>query len=327
MDMKAILCTRFGPPESLAWAETERPVPTADEALVRVKASSVNTQNLIFASGRPAFVRLMGIGLFRPAARIPGNDLAGVVEAVGKDVQAFRPGDAVFGEVSGSGFGAYAEFVRVPERLLARKPESVPFEAAAGACEAALVALHALRDRGGVRAGQKVLIYGASGGIGSFAIQLAKAFGAEVTAVCSAKNFDFVESLGADRVLDYTRGEYPPLDRPQDLVLGIPHRPLEDHLRALAPGGIYVSVGGPRLARVVEDMLTGPRLFRKHGKRIAGGWSVAAKAEDLRFIAEAMRAGRLRTAIDRAYPIIETARAFRQYAQGRTRGKIILTVP
>ena len=327
MEMNAIVSRRFGPPEHLIWAKAEKPVPRAGEVLVRVKASSVNTQNLLYASGQPRFVRLMGIGLLKPAVRIPGNDVAGVVEKADMDAHGLRPGDAVFGELSACGSGAYAEYVRVPAKRLARKPDAVSFEAAAGACEAALVALHALCVKGDIRAGQRVLIYGASGGIGSFAVQLAKIFGAEVTAVCSAKNFRLVESLGADHVLDYTRGEYPPMNRPQDLVLGVPFRPLEDHLRALAPGGVYVSTGGPQLARVWDDLVKGRGLFKKHGKRIAGGWTVAPAAGDLQFIADQMRVGRLRTPIDQVFPITEVAQAFRYYAQGRTRGKLILTVP
>lgn len=302
------------------------PAPGKGEVLVRVEASSVNTQNLLYVTGRPGFVRALGIGLFRPAQPNPGNDVAGRVEAVGAGVTRFRPGDAVFGDLSGSGYGAWAEYVRAPEQALAPKPANASFAEAAAACESALVALQALRDQGRIAGGQRVLVFGASGSIGSFAVQLARHFGAEVTGMCSAGKLEWVRGLGADRVLDYAREAYPGNGPGYDLIFGIAHAPIGAHLRALAPRGVYVSTGGPSLRRVAEDMLTGPLRARLAGKRVAGGWVVKPNAEDLAFLKDLIEAGRLRPMVDRVFPLARAGEALRHYAEGRHRGKVILSM-
>ena len=324
--MKAIVSASYGHPDLVELKEVAKPVPKDNEVLVKVLASSVNTRNMIFVTGKPFFVRLMGAGLLEPKVRIPGNDLAGVVESVGKDVKQFRPGDEVFGDSSGCGFGAYAEYLCTPESALVRKPANMTFEEAAGVSEAALVALQGLRDKGRVQKGEKVLIYGASGGIGTYAVQLAKYFGADVTGVCSTRNKDLVRSLGADHVLDYTQEKYPPDGTGYDLIFAIPFRPISDHLQALGPKGRYVSTGSPYIPRILQDMLLGPSRAKKEGKSVIGGWTVEPKQADLEFLKGLIADGRLRTAIDRRFPLRDTAQAFRYYGEGHSRGKVIITM-
>lgn len=324
--MKAIICTEYGQPEEVRMREVEKPAPGKGEVLVKVAASSVNTQNLLFVTGRPRFVRALGMGLRKPAHPNPGNDVSGRVEAVGEGVVRLRPGDEVFGDLSGRGYGAWAEYARAPEQALARKPGNATFAEAAAACESALVALQGLRDHGRIRSGQRVLIFGASGGIGSFAVQLARHFGAEVTGICSARKLEWVSGLGAHHVFDYARDAYPGTGPRYDLIFGIAYAPIRRHLRALAPRGIYVSTGGPSLRRVVQDMLSGPLLARLEGKRVAGGWTVKPNAEDLAVIQSLIEAGTLRPMVDRVFPLSQAGEALRHYAEGRHKGKVILTV-
>ena len=198
--MKAIVCTKYGPPDVLKLKEVEKPTPNDNEVLVKIHAASVTFSNLLLVSGKPLLTR-MALGLLKPKIKIPGSDIAGRVEAVGVNVKQFKPSDEVFGDLSRCGKGGYAEYVSVPENALALKPANISFEEAAAVPEAALVALQALRDKGQIQKGQKVLIYGASGGIGTFAVQIARYFGAEVTGVCSTKNLELVRSLGADHVM------------------------------------------------------------------------------------------------------------------------------
>lgn len=323
--MKAIICSRFGPPDSLAYKEVEQPVPGDDEVLVKVHASSVNTNNLLMITGDPFFVRLMGIGLIKPKTYIPGSDVSGVVESVGNNVDRFEPGDEVFGELPDVGYGTYAECAAVPEDALAIKPQNITFEEAAACPQAAQVALEGLCDQGNIKEGQQVLIYGASGGIGSFAVQLAKYFGAEVTGVCSTPNLELVQSIGADHVIDYTSDPYPPVHKRYDLILAIAYRSNEDHLNTLKPGGTYVSVGSPSLKRIYADMIKGPRMFRKAGKRIAGGWSITP-TRDLDSIRERLENGDIKPVIDKRYPLKEASEALRYYSRGHSHGKVVITV-
>jgi NADPH:quinone reductase-like Zn-dependent oxidoreductase len=202
--MKAVVCTKYGPPDVLKLEEVPEPTPGDGEVLVKVHAASVTYSNLMLVRGEPFVGRLMGIGLLKPKQKIPGSDIAGRVEAVGRNVKRFRPGDEVYGDLSGCGRGGYAEYVCAPENALGLKPVNMSFEEAAAVPEAALVALQALRDKGQIQPGQKVLINGASGGVGTFAVQIAKYFGAEVTGVCSTRNLDMVRSIGADHIIDYT---------------------------------------------------------------------------------------------------------------------------
>ena len=206
--MKAIVCTKYGPPDVLQLQEVEKPTPKDDEVLVKVHAASVNAYDWHLLTADIFLVRLMGGGLIRPKNAIPGVDIAGRIEAVGRNVKQFRPGDEVFGDISACGNGGFAEYVSVPENALALKPANLSFEEAAAVPMAALTALQGLRDQGKIQPGQKVLINGASGGVGTFAVQIAKSFGAEVTAVCSTRNLDMARTLGADQVIDYTKEDF-----------------------------------------------------------------------------------------------------------------------
>jgi NADPH:quinone reductase-like Zn-dependent oxidoreductase len=321
--MKAIVCTRYGPPESLTLADVPKPTPGNDEVLVKVHAASVTFSNLALVSGKPFIARLTGLGLLKPATRIPGSDIAGRVEAAGRNVTKFVPGDEVYGDLSVCGRGGFAEYVCAPEHALAKKPTTISFEEAAAVPEAALVALQALRDHGQIRCGQKVVIVGASGGIGTFAVQIAKSFGAEVTGVCSTRNRDLVRSLGADQVIDYTREDFTKNGQSYDLIVATAgYRSIFDYKRALGPGGIYVATGGA-MAQVFQGILLGP--FLSSGGKKMGSMLVDPN-RDLDFMRDLIESGRVKPVIDRCFPLVATAEAYRYYEEGHARGKIIITV-
>jgi len=321
--MKAIVCTHYGPPEDLKLEEIPKPAPTDDEVLVKVHAASVTFSNLALISGRPFVARLTGLGLIKPATRIPGSDIAGLVEAVGRNAKKFLPGDEVFGDLSVCGRGGLAGYVCAPEHALAKKPANLSFAEAAAVPEASLVALQALRDHGQIKSGQKVLIVGASGGIGTFAIQIAKYFGAEVTGVCSTRNADIVRSLGADHVIDYTKEDFTKTGQQYDLILATAgYRPILDYRRALGPGGIYVATGGA-MAQIFEGILLGP--FLSTGGKKMGSMLVEPN-RDLDLMRELIEAGHVKPVIDRCYPLSQTADAFRYYGEGYARGKVVITV-
>jgi NADPH:quinone reductase-like Zn-dependent oxidoreductase len=322
--MKAIVCTKYGPPDVLKLEEIPTPTPGNDEVLVEVHAASVTYSNLMLITGEPFVGRLMGMGLFKPKQEIPGSDIAGRVEAVGTDVKQFRPGDEVFGDLSVCGRGGFAEYVCAPEKALGLKPANISFVEAAAMPEAALVALQALRDRGQIRPGQKVMIYGASGGIGTFAVQIAKHFGAEVTAVCSARNLDMVRSIGADHVIDYTKEDFSKNGQQYDLIVATAgYRSIFDYRRALSAQGIYVSTGGS-MAQTFQGLLIGPLISITGSKKL--GSMLVKPNKDLAFMKELVEAGKVKSVIDRCYPLSEVAEALRYYAEGHARGKVIITV-
>ncbi len=321
--MKAIVCKKYGSPEDLTFEEVPEPAPKDDQVLVKVHAASVTFSNLALVSGRPFIARLAGVGLLKPNNRIPGSDIAGRVEAVGRNVQKFVPGDEVFGDISGCGRGGFAEYVCAPEHALSQKPVILSFAEAAAVPEAALVALQALRDKGQIRKGQKVLVYGASGGIGSFAVQIARYFGAEVTGVCSPGNADLVRSIGADHIIDYTKEDFTKNGQRYDLILATAgYRSIFDYRRALAPRGIYVATGGA-MAQIFQGILLGPFLSTG-GKRM--GSMLVEPNRDLDFMREIIETGRVKPVIDRCYPLNETAEALRYYMEGHARGKVVITV-
>jgi NADPH:quinone reductase-like Zn-dependent oxidoreductase len=324
--MKAMLISKYGLDKGLSFGETEVPVIRDDEVLVEVHASCVNTNSLLLATGKPLFVRLFFGSFTKPNVRIPGSDLAGTVVAVGSRVKDFAPGDEVFAENGQSRFGAFAEFVAVPHDQLCRKPANLSFDEAAAVPQAAVVALQGLRTHGRVCAGQRVLVYGASGGIGSFAVQIAKHFGAEVTGVCSGRHLDMVRSIGADYAIDYTKEDYTRSDKRYDCIFAVAQRSIFDHLRALRRDGIYVSTGGPSIRRMVDDMLIGRLLPKDGGKRVAAGWTALPGAQDLKFIATLIEKGSIRPVIDRRFPLIEAAEALRYYQSGHPAGKVVVTV-
>jgi NADPH:quinone reductase-like Zn-dependent oxidoreductase len=285
----------------------------------------VNDNNPAQVRGKP-FVARLWFGLLKPKYTIPGGDIAGRVEAVGRNVTQYKPGDEVFGDLSTCGFGAYAEYVCVPEQLLASKPANLTFEEAAAVPQAAAyVALQALRDKGEIQAGQKVLIYGASGGIGTFAVQLAKAFGAEVTGVCSTRNVDLVRLIGADQVIDYTQEDFTKNGQRYDLIVATAgYRSIFDYKRALSPKGRYVATGGS-LAQVFQAMLLGPWISLTR-RNTMGNLLARPNQKDLVCMKELLEAGKVKPVIERRYTLREVAEALRYYEEGHTKGKVVIRV-
>ena len=323
--MKAIVCTKYGPPDVLQLQEVAKPTPKADEVLVKVHAASVNAYDWHLLTADIFLVRLMGGGLLRPKKAIPGVDIAGRIEAAGSNVKQFRPGDEVFGDISACGNGGFAEYVSVPENALALKPATLSFEEAAAVPLAATTALQGLRDQGKIQAGQKVLINGASGGVGTFAVQIAKSFGAEVTAVCSTRNFDMARTLGADRVIDYTKEDFTHNGQTYDLILAANgYHPLSAYKRALTPQGIYVMVGGTP-AQIFQAMLLGAWMSENGGKRL-GGFTAKANQKDLVMLKALVEAGKVVPVIDKRYSLSEAAEALRYLGAGHARGKVVITV-
>jgi NADPH:quinone reductase-like Zn-dependent oxidoreductase len=323
--MKAIVYTEYGPPGVLRLEEVEKPAPKDNEVLVRVRAASVNYPDWAGLRGKPFPVRLMMGGLFKPKNTILGSDIAGTVESVGNNVSQFKPGDEVFGDISACGFGGFAEYVSVAETTLALKPATATFEEAAAAPMAAVVALQGLRDEGQIRPGQKVLIVGASGGNGTFAVQIAKSFGAEVTGVCSTRNMDMVRSIGADRVLDYTQEDFTQGEHRYDLILATAgYRSIFDYARVLNPEGRYVVTGGS-LAQVFQPMFLGPWISMTGDKKV-GNLSAKQDRGALILVKRLIETSKVVPVIDRRYPLSETAEALRYYGEGHARGKVIIAV-
>lgn len=321
--MKAILSRSYGL-ENLRLEEVPIPVLGDDEALVKVFATSLNFATMFFVKGRPFFIRLMKGGLFRPANPIPGGEIAGRVEAVGKNVSRFKPGDEVYGDTCTAGYGAFAEYVCAPESALSLKPTNLSYVEAAAVPQSALVALQGLRA-GGIGAGKRVLVYGASGGIGTFAVQIAKALGARVTGVCSGKNLELVKSLGAERVFDYTKEDFAESGENCDLILAIRgYRSMEDYSRALVPGGTYVMVGGS-WAQIFQSVARGPRVLAAAGKRF-GRFTYAPKSKDLMFMKEVIEAGQVKPVIDSVYAMRDIAEAFRHFSEGHVRGRVVIHI-
>jgi len=323
--MKAMVYSKYGPPDVLQLKEVEKPTPKEDEVLIRVHAASVNAYDWHLLTADIFLVRLMGGGLLKPKNTIPGADIAGRVEAVGRNAKQFRPGDEVFGDIAGWGNGGFAEYVSVPESAFALKPANLSFEEAAAVPMAAVTALQGLRDQGQIQPGQKVLVNGASGGVGTFAVQIAKSFGAEVTAVCSTRNLDMARSLGADHVIDYTKEDFTQNGQQYDLILAVNgYHPLSAYRRALTPKGIYVMAGGS-MAQIFQAMLLGPMMSKTGGKKM-GGVSANPNQKDLALIKELLEAGKVVPVIDKRYPLSEVPEALRYLGEGHARGKVVITV-
>jgi NADPH:quinone reductase-like Zn-dependent oxidoreductase len=325
MLMKAIICEKYGPPEGLQLKDVEKPVPGDDEVLVRVHAASLNAYDWHLLTADIFLVRLMGGGLLKPKNPRTGADVAGRVEAVGRNVRQFKPGDEVFGDLAGHGNGAFAEYVSAPEIAFGLKPSNLSFEQAAAVPMAAVTALQGLRDEGHIQPGQKVLVQGAAGGVGTFAVQIAKYFGAEVTAVCSTRNLDQARSIGADHVIDYTREDFTKSGQRYDLILAANgYHSLSAYQRALTPRGIYVMAGGS-MAQIFEAMLLGSMMSKTGGIKM-GGVSAKPDQKDLDVLKELLEAGKIVPVIDRRFPLSETAQALRYLGGGHARGKVIITV-
>ena len=319
--MKAIVYTKYGSPDVLQLKDVEKPTPKDDEILIKIHAASVNAYDWHFLTADIFLIRLMGGGLFKPKYTRLGADIAGRVEAVGKNVKQFQSGDEIFGMIR----GGFAEHACALENEVALKPSNLSFEEAAAVPMAGVTALQGLRDEGQIQAGQKVLIYGASGGVGTFAVQIAKAFGAEVTAVCSTQNLEQSRSIGADHVIDYTKEDFAQNGQQYDLILAVNgYRSLSAYKRALTPKGIYVMAGGT-MAQIFQSMLMGSMMSKTGGRKM-GGVSAKRSQKDLVCLTELLEAGKVVPVIDRRYPLSEAAEALRYLGEGHARGKIVITL-
>jgi NADPH:quinone reductase-like Zn-dependent oxidoreductase len=322
--MKAVVYTEYGPPEVLQLKEVDKPILEDDEVLIKIHAAAVTAGDVIVMKGELLVTRLM-TGLLKPKNTIPGKEMSGRVEAVGGNVTQFQPGDEVYGDLSVAGWGAFAEYVSVPESAIALKPANLTFEQAAAVPESALVALQALRDKGKIQPGQKVLINGASGGVGAYAVQIAKSFGAEVTAVCSTRNMDMVRSIGADYVIDYTVEDFTQNGQQYDLILAANgYHPISDYRRALSPDGIYVATGGS-MTQSLQATMMGP-FISMTGSKTMGGMMVKPNQNDLVFMKELLEAGKVVPVIDRCYSLSEVAEAYHYIGEGHAQGKVVITV-
>lgn len=322
--MKGVVYSRYGSPEVLELRDLQRPTPKADEVLIKVRAASLNPLDWHLMRGEPLLLRLMGFGLFKPKDGRLGADIAGSVESVGEDVTEFHPGDKVFGDVFRGGF---AEYVCSPESKLAPKPVGLTFEEAAAVPVAALTALQGLRDKGRVQPGQSVLIHGASGGVGTFAVQIAREFGADVTGVCSTRNLDLVRSLGADRVIDYTRDDFVRDVRRYDLILAVAGaRSIFEYRRALSPRGTLVGIGGDTsMIQLLASGLLGPLLSALGNRRMV---TMMAKAnqKDLLLLKTFLETGKIKPVIDRRYSLDQVPEALSYIEEGHARGKVVVRI-
>lgn len=323
--MKAIVYAKYGPPDVLELREVEKPMPKDNEVLIKVHAASINTADWYHLKGDPFLVRL-GAGLLKPKQTILGADVAGQVEAVGRSVTHFQPGDEVFGDLSACGFGGFAEYVCAPEDAFALKPATVTFEQAAAVPLAAITALQGIRDNGEIQSGQKVLINGASGGVGTFAVQIAKSFGAEVAAVCSTRKMEMIRSIGADHVIDYTQEDFAQNGQHYDLIVGVNgYRSLAAYKHSLNPKGIYVCIGGT-MAQIFHSLLFRPLMSMNVRKKITNMGSAKPNQRDLVSLAALLNAGKVVPVIDRCYPLSEIAEAFRYFGEGHAQGKVVITM-
>ncbi len=324
LSMKAIVYRCYGSPDVLTYEDIEKPMPGDDEVLVKVHAASVNPLDWHYMRGSPYFIRL-GSGVGAPKDIRLGVDFAGTVEAVGKDVERFKPGDKVFGGAN----GAFAEYVTVRDsRALAMKPANITFEQAASVPIAAITALQALRDKGKIKTGHRVLINGASGGVGTFAVQIAKSFGAEVTGVCSTRNVEMVRSIGADHVFDYKKENYTESGKQYDLIIdNVGNHSLLANRRVLSPEGVLVIVGGAGgnwlgpLIRPIKALLLSPFVGQEFVLILA-----QLRQEDLAILGDLMQAGTVTPVIDRSYRLSEVAAAIRYSEEGHARGKIVVAL-
>jgi NADPH:quinone reductase-like Zn-dependent oxidoreductase len=320
--MKAIVHHQYGSPDVLKLEEVAKPAPTDDEVLIKVHAVSINGSDWEGLRGKPLYARLGG--LRRPNNKILGSDIAGQVEMAGKNIRQFQPGDEVFGEMP-SYRGGFAEYVCVPENALARKPAGLTFEEAAAIPQGAVIALQGIRNKGQIQPGQNVLINGAGGSAGTFAVQLAKYYGAEVTGVDNTGKLDFLRSLGADHVIDYTRQDFTKNRNQYDLILDvIAYRSVFAYQRALKPNGNYFFVGGS-VATLFQILLLGPWIRRTTGRNVRL-LAVQRDQDDLLFMTGLCEAGKIAPVIDRRYPLSRVPEALRYVGEGRARGKVVITV-
>jgi len=321
--MKAIVYHKYGSPDVVKLEEMEKLTPKEDEVLIKVHAASINSYDWRHVRAKPFLVRTGG-GLLKPKDIRLGADIAGTVEAVGSNIMLFKPGDEVFGDV---GAGGYAEYVCASEKRLALKPASVSFEEAAATPMAALTALQGLRNKGKIQAGQKVLVNGASGGVGTFAVQLAKYYGAEVTGVCSTRNLEMARSIGADHVVDYTKEDFSKSGQKYDLIFDVAaNRSVFTYKRVLVPNGKYVLAGFSTLPQMIHILLLGPQVAKAQNQEIGMMGLASINNADLTFIGGLLESRKVIPVVEKTYPLKETAQALRHYEEEHARGKIIITV-
>ena len=323
--MKAITYTQYGTPEQFQLKEVDEPFPKLGEALVKVISSSINSWDLDNLRGDSLLVRLI-TGLFSPRHKIPGADIAGVVESIGADVTDFKPGDEVIGDIAEAGFGGFAEYVAVPVKLLAKKSAMMSFNQAAALPQAGLLALQGLRYGGEIKSGQKILINGAGGGVGTLALQHAKSLGAEVTCVDRPEKFDVLRSLGADHLIDFIKEDYTKAGHTYDLILDvIAHRSVSDYKRALKPGGTFAMIGGSMGGLLFRMMAIEPLLSKFRNKKI-GIMGYRPNRKDLDFLTQLFEEKKVIPVIDSCFPLQNTADAFRHFISGKFIGKVIIEI-
>lgn len=322
--MKAIVYAQYGTPDALELKDIEKPTPRDNEILIQVRAAAVNPADWHLLRGDPFLIRLFS-GFFKPERQILGADVSGRVEAVGRNVKQFQPGDEVFGDLSECGWGGFAEYVCASEDAVVLKPARMTFEEAAAVPLAGMTALQGLRNKGQIKSGQKVLIQGASGGVGTFAVQIARALGAEVTGVCSTRNVEMVRALGADHIIDYTQEDFTQSGRKYDVILATNgYHSIWGYRRALRPEGITIVIGGSD-AQIYQSMFWGP-LLSMVGKQKMSNLLMKPDKSDLLFLKELLEAGKVVPVIDRRYPLPEIAEAMRYLEAGHARGKVVITM-
>ncbi len=313
--MKAMVYHKYGSPDELKLEEVTKPTPKDDEVLVKIKASSINRADLYMLKGSPFVIRLENG--FTPKKKILGADIAGQVEAVGKNVKEFKVGDEVFGDISANGWGGFAEYVSVKENALVAKPTNITFEEAAAVPMASVTALQGLQDKGQIQPNQKVLIYGASGGVGTWAVQISKSFGTHVTAVCSTRNVEMIRSLGANEVIDYTKEDFSENGKRYDLILAANgNLPLAKYKNALTSNGIYVCTGGS-LKQIFSSLIFGSKQVKNLSSK--------PNKKDLLFVQELLANRKIKSVIDKTFPLIELADAFRYFESGKVKGKVVIS--
>lgn len=318
--MKAIIYEKYGSPEVLQLVEVEKPTPKDNEVLIKIHAASVNAYDWHFLTADIFLIRIMA-GFFKPKDKRLGADISGRIESVGKDVKSFQPGDEVFGTVR----GGFAEYTCASEKALALKPSNLSFEQAATVPMAGITALQSLRNEGEIQAGQSVLINGASGGVGTFAVQIAKYFGAEVTAVCSTRNIEQALSLGADYVIDYTKEDFTRSGKTYDIILAANgYHSLSAYKRALTPNGIFVMVGGSK-RQIFQSMLFGSLMSESKGRKMKGVMTKGSQ-EDLVLLKELLESGKIVPVIDKQFPLSETAEALRYLGTGHAKAKVVISM-
>lgn len=323
--MKAVVYTKYGSPGVLQLKEVDKPTPKENQVLVRIYAASVNSWDWDLVKGKPFLVRIIG-GLFKPRHKILGADIAGKVEAVGRNVKDFKTGDEVFGDIAGSGFGGFAEYVAVPEKLLARKSPAMSFEQSASLPQAGLLALQGLRYKGVIKQGDEILINGAGGGVGTIGLQYAKLLGAVVTCVDKAEKFEMLRSLGADYFIDYTKEDYTRNGKQYDRILDvIAHRSVADYKRALKPGGTFAMIGGSMGGLLLQFIFIWPILSRLSNKKM-GLMGYKPTRKDLEYLNLLFEEGKLIPIIDKCYPLQEVPAAFHYFSEGNIKGKIIINI-